>query len=115
MGRGCAYIEGVIDAEDIRLPADGRHIYLAASGGVSVLRREADGGMRQLKGKAGCEMVKGGETVPVIGKRVCRTGRYKSRNVSGLEFAPGGRHLYALQTDTDGRRGTGVVQLMRRR
>jgi len=72
MGRGCAFIEGVIDAEDIRIPADGRHVYLAASGGVSVLRREAGGGMRQLKGKAGCEMVKGGELDPVIGRRACR-------------------------------------------
>jgi hypothetical protein len=114
MGRGCTWIEGVIDAEDIRIPADGRNLYLAASGGVSVLRREPGGGMRQLKGRAGCEMVKGGELAPVIGKRVCRTGHYKSRNVSGLEIAPGGRHLYALQSDSDGRRGTGVVQLMKR-
>jgi hypothetical protein len=115
MGRGCTWIEGVIDAEDIRIPADGRNIYLAASGGVSVLRREAGGGMRQLKGRAGCEMVRGGELKPVIGKRKCRTGPYKSRNVSGLEIAPGGRHLYALQTNSDGTYGTGVVQLMKRR
>lgn len=115
MGRGCAWIEGVIDAEDIRIPADGRHVYLAASGGVSVLRRTAGGGMRQLPGKAGCEMVRGGEMKPVIGRRVCRTGRYKSTNVSGLEIAPGGRHLYALQSNSNGTYGTGVVQLMRRR
>jgi DNA-binding beta-propeller fold protein YncE len=115
MGRGCAWIEGVIDAEDIRIPADGRHIYLAASGGVSVLRRAAGGGMRQLPGRAACEMVRGGEVKPVIGKRKCRTGRYKSTNVTGLEIAPGGRDLYALQANSDGTYGTGVVQLMRRR
>lgn len=115
MAKGCAWIEGVIDPEDIRIPADGRHVYLAGAGGVNVLRRQADGGLVQLKGRAGCEMVRGGEIKPVIGKRTCRVGRYKSRNVSGLEIAPGGRHLYALQTDSDGTYGTGVVQLMRRR
>jgi Lactonase, 7-bladed beta-propeller len=115
MEKGCAWIEGVIDPEDVRIPADGRHVYLAGAGGVNVLRREADGGLVQLKGRAGCEMVRGGEMKPVIGKRVCRVGRYKSRNVSGLEIAPGGRHLYALQSNSDGRYGTGVVQLMRRR
>jgi hypothetical protein len=51
----------------------------------------------------------------VIGKRACRVGRYKSRNASALAIAPGGRHVYALQTNTDGTYGTGVVQLMRRR
>jgi 6-phosphogluconolactonase (cycloisomerase 2 family) len=115
MDKGCAWIEGVIDPEDIRIPEDGRHVYLAGAGGVNVLARDADGGLRQLKGRAGCEMVRGGEIKPVIGKRVCRVGRYKSRNVSGLEIAPGGRHLYALQANSDGRRGTGVVQLMKRR
>ena len=115
MGKGCAFLEGVFDPEDIRIPDDGGHVYLAASGGVSVLRREADGGLRQLAGKAGCLMVKGGEVVPVVGKRKCRTGRYESRNVSGLEIAPGGRHAYALQAGSDGTYGTGVVQLMRRR
>ena len=42
-------------------------------------------------------MVRGGELKPVIGKRVCRVGRYKSRNVTGLEIAPDDRQLYALQ------------------
>jgi hypothetical protein len=60
-------------------------------------------------------MVRGGETKPVIGKRKCRTGRFESRNVTGLEIAPGGRDLYALQADSDGRYGTGVVQRMKRR
>jgi hypothetical protein len=114
MGKGCAWIEGVIDPEDIRIPADGRHVYLAGAGGVDVLARAADGGLRQLKGRAGCEMVKGGEIKPVVGRRTCRVGRYKSRNVTGLEIAPGGRHLYALQANSDGTYGTGVVQLMRR-
>ena len=115
MAKGCAWIEGVIDPEDLRIPEDGRHVYLAGAGGVNVLAREADGGLRQLKGRAGCEMVRGGEMKPVIGKRVCRVGRYRSRNVTGLEIAPGGRHLYALQANSDGTYGTGVVQLMRRR
>jgi DNA-binding beta-propeller fold protein YncE len=114
MAKGCAWLKGVFDPEDIRLSPDGRHIYLAASGGVSVLRREPDGGMRQLPGKAGCVMVKKGEVTPYGKRKQCRTGRYKSRNVSGLEIAPGGRHLYVLQSNSDGRYGTGVVQLMRR-
>ena len=114
MAKGCAWLEGVFDPEDIRLSPDGRHIYLAASGGVSVLRREADGGMRQLPGKAGCVMVRHGEVVPYGKGRQCHTGAYESRNVSGLEIAPGGRHLYVLQSNSDGRYGTGVVQLMRR-
>jgi 6-phosphogluconolactonase (cycloisomerase 2 family) len=114
MAKGCAWLEGVFDPEDIRLSPDGRHIYLAASGGVSVLRREADGRMRQLAGKAGCVMVKKGEVTPYGKRKRCRTGRYKSRNVSGLEIAPGGRHLYVLQSNSDGTYGTGVVQLMRR-
>jgi hypothetical protein len=111
MEQGCAWIEGVIDPEDIRIPDDGRHVYLAGPEGVAVLARDRDGGLRQLKGRAGCVMVRRAE----FGKRKCRLGRYQSSNITGLEIAPGGRHLYVLQANSDGTRGTGVVQLMKRR
>ena len=113
MSKGCTWLKGVFDPEDLRMSPDGANLYIAASGGISVLRRDAGGGLRQLPGKAACLMVKKGE---VVARRPqCRTGRFKSRNVSGLESAPDGRHLYALQADSDGRQGTGVLQLVRRK
>jgi hypothetical protein len=47
-------------------------------------------------------------------RRQCHHGPYELNGLTGFEIAPGGRHLYALESATDGTRGVGVVQLLRR-
>ena len=46
--------------------------------------------------------------------RQCHHGRYELPGLTGFEVAPGGRHLYALESGHDHGYGTGVVQLMQR-
>ena len=47
-------------------------------------------------------------------RRQCHHGRYELGGLTGFEVAPGGHHLYALESDHHNDYGTGVVQLMER-
>jgi hypothetical protein len=47
--------------------------------------------------------------------RQCKHGRYELPGLTGFEIAPGGRHVYALESAiSHAGYGTGVVQLLRR-
>lgn len=111
--KGCAPLKGVSSPEDVRVSPDGRYVYFAAAEGVSVLRRAADGGLSQVKGKSACNVMRDKLDLPSIA-RECHHGRYELPGLTGFEVAPGGRHLYALESGYDRGYGTGVVQLMRR-
>jgi hypothetical protein len=47
-------------------------------------------------------------------RRQCHHGRYELPGLTGFEVAPGGRHMYALESAYHNGYGTGVVQLMQR-
>jgi hypothetical protein len=47
-------------------------------------------------------------------ERQCHHGPYELPGLTGLEVAPGGRHLYALESAYRNGYGTGAVQLMKR-
>jgi 6-phosphogluconolactonase (cycloisomerase 2 family) len=111
--KGCAPLKGVSAPEDVRVSPDGRYVYFAAAEGVSVLRRAADGGLSQMKRKAACNVMRDKLDLPSIARQ-CHHGRYELPGLTGFEVAPGGRHLYALESGYDHGYGTGVVQLMQR-
>ncbi len=89
-------------------------MYLAAAEGVSVLLRAADGGLSQVKGRAACNVMRD-KLDPRRIARQCHHGRYELDGLTGFEVAPGGRHLYALESASYDDHGTGVVQLMSHR
>jgi 6-phosphogluconolactonase (cycloisomerase 2 family) len=111
--KGCTPLKGVSSPEDVRVSPDGRHVYLAAAEGVSVLVRAADGGLSQVKGRTACNVMRD-KLDPRWITRQCHHGRYELDGLTGFEVAPGGRHLYALESARYGDHGTGVVQLMNR-
>ena len=111
--KGCTALKGVSSPEDVRVSPDGRYVYFAAAEGVSVLRRAADGGLSQVKGKAACNVMPDKFDTPAL-RRQCHHGRYELPGLTGFEVAPGGRDLYALESAYHNGFGTGVVQLMHR-
>ena len=109
----CTFLKGVSSTEDIRVAPDSRHVYFAAAEGVSVLRRTAGGGLRHLRGRATCDVMKSEfDTLELT--RQCHHGPYELDGLTGFEIAPDGRHVYALESANYGGYGTGVVQMMRR-
>ena len=109
----CSFLRGVSSPEDLRPSPDGRHLYVAAAEGVSVLRRTADGGLRHLRGRATCDVMKSRFDTRAL-LRQCHHGPYELGGLTGFEVAPDGRHVYALESDHYNGYGTGVVQLLRR-
>jgi hypothetical protein len=78
-----------------------------------VLRRLPGGGLRQARGRAACNVMREPFDTPRM-RRECHHGPYELNGLTGFEIAPGGRHLYALESASNGTHGVGVVQLLRR-
>jgi Lactonase, 7-bladed beta-propeller len=111
--RSCTLLKGISSPEDVRVSDDGRFVYLAAAEGVTVYGRDAGGGLRPLRGKAACNVMPDRFDTPAL-RRQCRHDPYELPGLTGFEIAPGGRHLYALESAYSNGYGTGVVQLMKR-
>ena len=73
----------------------------------------AGGGLRHLRGRATCDVMKSEFDTPEL-TRQCHHGPYELDGLTGFEVAPDGRHVYALESADHGGYGTGVVQMMRR-
>jgi DNA-binding beta-propeller fold protein YncE len=113
-GRRCTLLKGISSPEDVRVSGDGRFVYLAAAEGVTVYGRDAGGGLRALRGKASCNVMPSEFDTRAL-RRQCRHGPYELPGLTGFEIAPGGRHLYALESAYSNGYGTGVVQLLKRK
>ena len=92
---------------------DGRFVFLAAAEGVTAFGRDAGGGLRTIRGRAACNVMPSKFDTPAL-RRQCQHGPYKLPGLTGLEIAPGGRHLYALESASRNGYGTGAVQLLKR-
>jgi DNA-binding beta-propeller fold protein YncE len=113
-GRRCTPLKGISSPEDVRVSGDGRFVYLAAAEGVTGYGRDAGGGLRAIRGRAACNVLPGEFDTRAM-RRECHHGPYELPGLTGFEIAPGGRHLYALESAYHNGYGTGVVQLLKRK
>ncbi len=111
----CAWIKGVNTPEDLRVAPDGKYVYAEGSDGIAVLKRDARGALRQAHDRSACTSMNGTDYLGIDKRRNCVKGAFRLKNLTGLEVAPGGRHLYALETAIYLGYGTGVVQPVTRR
>jgi hypothetical protein len=112
--RRCTPLKGISSPEDVRVSDDGRFVYLAAAEGVTGYARDGGGGLRAIRGRAACNVMPGQFDTRAM-RRECRHGPYELPGLTGFEIAPGGRHLYALESAYSKGYGTGVVQLLKRK
>jgi DNA-binding beta-propeller fold protein YncE len=99
---GCTAARGLRLPQAVVVSPDGRFVYVGSSGGISVFRRLASGGLEQLPGSAGCILA-------AAGTRDCARRPTGVGGTYALALSSDGRNVYALAQTGPARSQSDVI------